>query len=291
MSTPHQLFHNLCEAFAGRVAVGTPTPKQKSCLEEAARIAPTLENRPQRCRRERRLQDLAACIAGHCDGDECLLLEQDVFTKERFYSVYSEQLSTFRDKFDFLIWCVSRGVCRVRGGFEERFLTTLREALEEPLHCSRTAPVLSTQGPAPVAGLAVLETELVDLYAEEQAAKDAEQRRVEKAYEAPLDIQMFLAEDPMAVLHSYESMMPPPAVLPLSDETMVPPVQWGTPLSSPRKGLPPGLTGCHIKELRKGDSVLRVDVSDEFYGAVHEGLSTYAKEHFLTKHMGRWRNI
>jgi hypothetical protein len=74
--------------------------------------------------RERYLRDIVICVAGYQGSDQDEPLTISHFSQLQFFEAYDE-LIYFVDKFDFLIQCLSYGVCNVSEGFEARFRETM----------------------------------------------------------------------------------------------------------------------------------------------------------------------
>lgn len=79
--------------------------------------------------REKFLHEVVVCVGGLAEEDEDEPLEDHCFSQYQFYKPYTEDLISFEDKFDFLILCVSKSVCKVQHGFEERYRCALLQAL------------------------------------------------------------------------------------------------------------------------------------------------------------------
>lgn len=78
--------------------------------------------------RERHLREIVICVGGFVGSDQDETLQLSHFTQQQFFEPY-DSLVFYVDKFDFLLSCISKGVCTVAEGFEARFKQVILEVI------------------------------------------------------------------------------------------------------------------------------------------------------------------
>ena len=121
----------MAEVFDALVAgyfqsFGNLTSEQTHCRQFTIDHLDELTSSRQR---EKYLQEVVVCIGGFSKWDEEEPLEPCNFSQYQFYQPFTFDLVFYVDKFDFLIKCIAKGVCRIAGGFEERYEEALINAM------------------------------------------------------------------------------------------------------------------------------------------------------------------
>jgi hypothetical protein len=139
------------------------------------------------------LHELTVCVAGFAEEDENEEIDVTHFSEYNYFKVFSQDLVSYSDKFDFLLLCVRHWICQVHAAFVERFLRLIDGVLtpfndENPIQTVLDLVVLTTPRVAAEADMETRDKWLYDfvhkenwpLYQQELARLEAEQEVFER---------------------------------------------------------------------------------------------------------------